>query len=206
MLSVAKTLDKAFRAISEAQATCALIGGMAMGAHGIQRSTIDVDFLIRRSDYDAVKRALLAAGFVCKDEGEDTVHFGGTGPLDLLLAHRPASLAMLERAAPMARDMPVVDVEDLIGLKIQAMFNDSRRRAREEADIQAIMERYGDKLDWDAVPGLATDTQKSSEKTKPSRDFDQPLNFDEYLAFVDEMLELFPPKEKRPGYWSDQDQ
>ena len=48
----------------------------------------------------------------------------------------------------------------------------------------------------------STDTQKSSKKKMPSRDFDQPLEFDEYLAFVDEMLELFPPKEKRPGYWS----
>ena len=89
--------------------------------------------------------------------------------------------------------------EDLIGLKIQAMFNDSRRRAREEADIQAMMERYGDELDWTE----STAMRKSSKKKTPSRDFDQPLDFDEYLAFVDEMLVLFPPKEKRPGYWSD---
>jgi len=155
MPSITQTLDKAFRAMAEAKASCALIGGMAMGAHGINRSTIDVDFLIRRSDYDAVKSALLAVGFVCKDEGEDTVHFGGAGPLDLLLAHRPASLAMLERAKPMAREVPVVDAEDLIGLKIQAMFNDSRRRAREEADVQAMMERYGDELDWDRINSYA---------------------------------------------------
>ncbi|MBY0279309.1 nucleotidyl transferase AbiEii/AbiGii toxin family protein [Candidatus Binatia bacterium] len=36
-------------------------------------------------------------------------------------------------------DLPVVDVEGLIGLKLQALVNDPRRRRQDEADIVALM-------------------------------------------------------------------
>jgi hypothetical protein len=50
---------------------------------------------------------------------------------------------MLRRAAPRAirgarLRVPVVDAESLIGLKLQALVNAPARRAREEADIQAL--------------------------------------------------------------------
>ena len=66
-------------------------------------------------------------------------------PLDVLHARRAHSLAMLARADHMqlAADsihVPVVQVEDLIGLKVQALVNDPDRRRGELVDIRALLE------------------------------------------------------------------
>ncbi len=59
---------------------------------------------------------------------------------------------MLERARPVllraARiRVPVVDAEALIGLKLQALVNAPSRRARDEADIRALIAAKGATLD-----------------------------------------------------------
>lgn len=41
--------------------------------------------------------------------------------------------------------------EDLIGLKLQALMNDEGRKTRELADIQMIMERFKDTINWSIV-------------------------------------------------------
>lgn len=59
----------------------------------------------------------------------------------MLYVRRSATLAMLDRAVTPAgsAEVPVVDVEGLIGLKLQALVNDPRRRRQDEADIVALM-------------------------------------------------------------------
>ena len=41
--------------------------------------------------------------------------------------------------------------EDVIGLKVQAMFTDPERRAQEQNDIDRLMAEYGRRLDWDRI-------------------------------------------------------
>jgi hypothetical protein len=48
---------------AETGARAALIGGVAMAAHGCSRSTLDVDWLLERSASDAVKGAFTARGY-----------------------------------------------------------------------------------------------------------------------------------------------
>ena len=41
--------------------------------------------------------------------------------------------------------------EDIIGLKVQAMSNDRSRELLEYADIQLLMDRFGEKLNWKLI-------------------------------------------------------
>ena len=45
----------------------------------------------------------------------------------------------------------VLRPEDIIGLKIQAAVNDSERAEREFLDIEALMNHYKERLDWDLI-------------------------------------------------------
>jgi hypothetical protein len=45
----------------------------------------------------------------------------------------------------------VVEAEDVIGLKLQAMCNDTTRSAQERADIERLMARFGKRLDWERI-------------------------------------------------------
>lgn len=62
---------------------------------------------------------------------------------------------MIERASRLpvfgGTTIPVVQLEDLIGLKVQVLVNDPRRSMRDWADIRLILEMAGEKgnsVDW----------------------------------------------------------
>ena len=78
------------------------------------------------------------------------------GAIDFLHAFRKISLTMIKRS----KDLPVfngslnirvVIPEDIIGLKLQALVNDSSRENREYADIEAIMAYYKEPLNWNLI-------------------------------------------------------
>jgi len=132
----------------------ALIGGFALPFHGVQRATGDVDFLAAAEGADALHDALLAAGARCLHRSEDAANYApgasGLAPVDLIYAHRARARAMLARArARLLRGarlrVPVVDVEALIGLKLQALVNEPRR-VQDDADIRALLAAAGDAL------------------------------------------------------------
>lgn len=131
----------------------ALIGGFALPFHGVRRATGDVDFLVEAQGADALHEALAAAGYETLHRSHDAANYRGREtPLigvDVLYARRPPTLAMLGRAAiPRGGgDVPVVDVEGLIGLKLQALVNDPTRRRQDEADIVALLTLHLPSLD-----------------------------------------------------------
>ena len=125
----------------------ALIGGFALPFHGVQRATGDVDFLVAVEGADALDDALLAAGARRLYRSADAANYApGASPLapvDFLYAGRPRARDMLRRARgrPLGRRdlrVPVVDVEGLIGLKLQALVNQPSR-VQDEADIRALL-------------------------------------------------------------------
>jgi predicted nucleotidyltransferase len=138
----------------------ALIGGFALPFYGVQRATGDVDFLTEHKGADALHEALLEAGAICLHRSRDTANYdpgeSRLSAVDLVYARRPRALAMLERAQPkrvriLRRSVPVVDVEDLIGLKLQAIANEPSRRGLDEADIRALLAARGPELDLDRL-------------------------------------------------------
>jgi hypothetical protein len=123
----------------------ALIGGFALPFHGVRRATGDVDFLIDASGADALHATLLASGYEALHRSADVANYRATrttvAGVDVLYAHRAPTIAMLDRATiPVGSiDVPVVDAEGLIGLKLQALVNDPRRRRQDEADIVQLL-------------------------------------------------------------------
>jgi hypothetical protein len=123
----------------------ALIGGFALPFHGVRRATGDVDFLVDADGADALDEVLVRAGYVVLHRSTEVANYRASGALvvgiDVLYARRAPTLAMLDRASTAmgSLDVPVVDVEGLIGLKLQAIVNDPRRRRQDEADIAALL-------------------------------------------------------------------
>jgi hypothetical protein len=138
----------------------AAIGGFAMGVLGSPRTTLDLDFLVHRDDIDSLHRSMTALGYERRVHTENVSQYHHAdsvwGAVDFVHAFREASLAMLARARAYPvfggrRSIRVVDPEDVIGLKVQAMTNDPERRSQDAADIERLMDALGPGLDWNRV-------------------------------------------------------
>lgn len=140
----------------------ALIGGFAIALRGIQRATMDLDFILALEDLPASDSILQQYGFRLDYRSENVSHYqsddSGWGRIDLLHAFRKPSLAMLRRAdsVVVAPDLSlrVAAVEDIIGLKIQAACNDPERAADDWNDIRLLVRfsgAEGKPLDWELL-------------------------------------------------------
>lgn len=151
-------LHRLLREFERRQTRYALMGGFALGALGAPRATRDLDFLVHRDDMKALHEFLTSTGYTRVHFSENVSQYSGDFPwggLDFLHAFRPAALRMLERAVAMPSGLPGLDVrvvqpEDLIGLKLQALVNDPARRHKELADIEALLTARPD-ADWEKI-------------------------------------------------------
>ncbi len=147
-------------AFERLEVKAAFIGGFALQAAGITRSTTDVDFLILARDADRIKQVMAEAGFALMHESPDVLNFFGKTPgrgrVDFLLAHRPYALGMLDRARPIdgpgaVRGFKTVLPEDLIGLKVQSAVNDPRRQDQDMSDIRSLLRKHRNAMDLGLV-------------------------------------------------------
>lgn len=130
----------------------ALIGGLAVGSLGYQRFTNDIDIIIHEEDRERVKKILLQKGFSIFSENPEFLQFQGPCPIDIQIARRPISQKMLSDAQILpSLNIKCLRPEDIIGLKIQAYAINSKREFKEKADIQALIERLSNKMDWDRI-------------------------------------------------------
>ncbi len=140
----------------------ALIGGFAMALRGVQRATVDMDFVLLLDDLPRADAILLGAGYERVFRSENVSHYQNPaeelGRIDILHAFREASVGMLARADRLAiasgRSLPVVRIEDLVGLKIQAAVNDPARATADWADIESLIRSAAEQrvaIDWDRI-------------------------------------------------------
>jgi hypothetical protein len=133
----------------------ALIGGMALSEYGYGRGTQDVDWLIPEEFVSQVVQNFLPQGFEIFHQSADVLQLTGKAEIDFLIARRPISRKMIEDAhLSEGLDLPVVSAEDLIGLKIQAYVGNPKRRSKELADIQELIDLCSD-LNWSKVKDYA---------------------------------------------------
>jgi hypothetical protein len=125
----------------------ALIGGLALAAHGAARATVDLDLLADGARADDVDRILRERGFECLQRTEHVANYASTEPargrVDFLFALRERGKSILARATGRrvhGAEIRVVDASDLIGLKVQSSSNDPSRRRRDLADIERLLE------------------------------------------------------------------
>lgn len=155
----------------------ALIGGFAMGALGIMRSTVDLDFLVDYQDLPKLEKIMEKHNYNCVFKTENVSQYVSDvkifGEIDFLHAFRKISVSMLNRA----KEVPIfvgkfkiriLIPEDIIGLKLQALVNDKSRENREYADIESIMDNFREKLDWDLIEDYFSlfDKKEKYEKLK----------------------------------------
>lgn len=140
----------------------ALMGGFALGVHGVSRSTVDIDFLVHRDDLRKINDIMHELGYNCAYESENVSQFISPlkifGEIDYIHAFRDISVKMLERAdeKKIFNDtipIKVLKVEDIIGFKVQAIANDESRKALDLGDIEALMALHGVSMDWDILEG-----------------------------------------------------
>lgn len=124
----------------------ALIGGLALAAHGAGRATNDLDLVADGDRAADVDRVLAAHGFEPLHRSADVGNYVSADPargrVDVLFVRRPQGRAILARAAPtevLGATLRVADASDLIGLKVQAYANDPTRGRRDLADIEQLL-------------------------------------------------------------------
>ena len=137
----------------------ALIGGFAMALRGAQRATMDLDFLLMLDDLERADGIFGSLGYRREFRSENVSHYAGASPewgrVDILHAFRGPSLGILQRAERIRIDddlaIPVARIEDIIGLKIQALANDPARAVGDWHDILLLIAaapQQGRPVDW----------------------------------------------------------
>jgi hypothetical protein len=153
-------LKKLLSTFQEYNIRYALIGGFALSLWGVPRATVDLDFLVTKEDMAQVHEIMTLLGYSRRYHSVNVSQYVSDlrvwGAVDFLHAFRQASLGMLQRAADkeiFARSVSVkvALIEDLIGLKLQALVNDPTRRSGDLADIEFLLGIHHAQLDWDLL-------------------------------------------------------
>lgn len=137
----------------------AFIGGFAMALRGVQRATVDLDFILMLEDLDKADKIFIQSGYQKGFKNENVSHYISDdvrlGRIDILHAFRGPTLSMLERAERIevitGLSVPVVSNEDIIGLKVQASVNNPSRETADWFDIRMIIEccyQSNQTVDW----------------------------------------------------------
>ena len=150
-------IDKLLTAFQDEDIRYALIGGFALGALGITRATVDIDFLVHRDDLDKVHTIMTGLGYDRAFHTDNVSQYLSAdnlfGEVDFLHAFREISVGMLQRAENKkifggTISIKVLKIEDLIGLKVQAIANDEARKPIDLADIKALIALRKTEIDW----------------------------------------------------------
>ena len=147
---MADTFHDVVRIADEENLSFLLIGGNAVIALGIERTTLDVDVLIKADDLDAWKSRLGAFGYHIARQTKSFAQFLPVAQeglrLDLMLVDTQ-TFEKLERASQNVefghRIVRVPTPLHLIALKLHALKNPHRAAlGKDLADILALAERY----------------------------------------------------------------
>lgn len=128
----------------------ALIGGMALAPRGYPRATRDIDFLVEEEGVERVRALMTSRHASPVSESAEFSSYVENGlRIDFQHARRTISREMLEAASPVEiadTRVPVLQAEDIIGLKVQAYHNNPSR-LRDRLDIQELISANWGKLD-----------------------------------------------------------
>lgn len=157
-----KTIEKVTQDLDRREIRYALIGGFAMALRGVQRATVDMDFILMLEDLKHADSIFKGHGYTRVFRSENVSHYiakeDELGRIDILHAFRGPTLSMLERADRISvigdLALPVVEMEDIIGLKVQAAHNDPKRYESDWSDIRLMLQTMAETnetVDWERL-------------------------------------------------------
>jgi len=161
-MNFSRVIEEVCGRLDDADIQYALIGGFAMALRGVQRATVDLDFIMLMEDLDRADAILKSQGYKRVFHSENVSHYRceqtDFGRIDILHAFRAPSVGMLARADRIdvggGQSLPVAATEDIIGLKIQAAVNDPGRAEQDWLDIRLLLEAAAIQnagMDWELI-------------------------------------------------------
>lgn len=158
---VHQSLREIARRLSELQIDYAVAGGMALVAHGYDRTTVVVDILVTERGLDAIHQSLGGLGYVPPFAGSRNLRDTNTGVrIEFLVAGqfpgdgKPKAVAFPDPAtvAEEIDGIRYVNLAALIELKLASGMSNPGR-LRDLADVQELIrtlrlsKEFGDRLD-----------------------------------------------------------
>jgi predicted nucleotidyltransferase len=121
-----------------------------------------MNFILMWDDWEEADRIFQTAGYTRAFKNENVSHYmakeDALGRIDILHTFRRPSMSMLKRAERIevadGLTLPVVQIEDIIGLKVQALVNSAKRATSDWADIRMILEAAAEQkqsIDWELL-------------------------------------------------------
>ena len=188
----ARMLKELGAVLTEVGSEHALVGGIAVGHHGRQRATIDVDILVPRNKLGPLRRALEARGYRVEVSSDMLRVFpSGSSPkqdeeaiADIVAkdAHAVlgAAFSETESATVLGHPVNVVRRGALVALKFHAVSSTTRQHAdrlQDVVDIERIVTKGFDSVDASlarriaelSYPGAADDLDRLIDDLKNGR-------------------------------------
>jgi hypothetical protein len=162
MMNIKEVLKTLIARFHEQEIDFVLSGGLALSTMNIFRFTKDIDFLVLEESRTKIHEIMTDLGYERQDFSSDEIisylsPVKVFGQVDFLLARRKYTRAMMRRAVKKEvfdgeYEVKTLIPEDLIGLKIQAIYNDPNNRYLIDApDIQRLLALHKDQMDMQLV-------------------------------------------------------
>jgi len=139
-----EAFDEVAKTVSKKRIRGAFAGALALNAHGVQRSTADVDFRVHPEHRDRLIEGLLATMSIQQDYDTMIIlaHGRSRVEVDVLVAFDPVSLAACsapEKTKVAGRVVPVVSALSLAAMKTVAAVDSPAIEAKQRADLVAMV-------------------------------------------------------------------
>ena len=146
-------------ALAEAGIPHAILGGVAVCLHGYPRNTIDIDWLVRRDDLEAIQTSLESAGMVFDAEAREFQSSFGI-PIQFVLAgdrEGPGQAVFFPspddpKVVTEIDGLPVLTLSALIQSKLACGKGNLRRTHKDFADVVELIAVH--RLDGAFAPRL----------------------------------------------------
>lgn len=143
-MSLASTLEQLSTFLKGGGIRHALIGGLAMHAHGLSRFTSYIDLVAEFAAQEEIVTFLESRKFstVHRSAGYSN-HLGADGVgVDFIYVDSKTMDRILESSSP-GDEAPIVGAQHLIAMKLLALKNDPTRMVGELRDIEFLLRRPG---------------------------------------------------------------
>jgi hypothetical protein len=135
-MDYAKAFHLVARASKKATVPCVLIGGFAINFYKVTRNTLDIDFLITRTDFAKIEEALLAAGYAEEFATDAAIRFSNKKEaldIDFMIVDDMTREKIIKEGKPaeiVGEKLIIPSLNHLIALKLHAVKNNEALRPK----------------------------------------------------------------------------